>query len=161
MSDRAVRLAALLAVVAPLVGLLVLMYGGATIGFCHATVGDGSPRPACPIQVSVWPPMRTDFGIAVGLGVAALAWLLATGVVVARAASYDRRRRLRLAVAILAIATSAGAIGALNGLAIRLRQAAENGITWSLAGLVLGWLLAVVWIGLRPRDPQMSSERTR
>ena len=126
----------------------VVLFGGATIGNCHPPVGDGmSLRPACPVEVVVWPPLRTADGIAISLAICALSWLAAISVLVANA---DRRRLFRLGAGIGIGVILMAAMGFAWGLKSRLLYAAQDAVIWGLAGLVLGLLVGLAWMGLRP-----------
>jgi hypothetical protein len=142
------RLGALVAVASPVVALAVVFFGGATVGYCHRPVGD-SPGSLCPMEVVVGPLIRTDTGIALGLIVSVVCWLVGTLVVVDHLGKLDRSRLVRIGAGILFFAAAAASVGFLNGLTQRLRYAVDGGISWGLAGLVLGWFLAVAWIGIR------------
>ncbi len=146
-SRRLFFVAALIELIAPVAAAVVVLFGGATIGNCHPTVGDGmSLRPACPVEVVIWPPLRTADGIALSLAICALSWLAATYVLVAHV---DRRRLFRLAVGIGVVAFVMATIGFAQGLSIRLLYAAQGAVTWGLVGLVLGLIVGLAWVGLR------------
>jgi hypothetical protein len=149
-TSRLLVIAALIELIAPVAAAAVLLFGGATIGNCHLPVGDGlSLRPACPVEVVVWPPLRTADGIAISLAICALAWLAANYVLVSHLA-IDRPRLLRLAVGIGVAGLAMANFGFAHGLRFRLLYAAEGAVTWGLAGLGLAWILAIAWSGLRP-----------
>lgn len=148
---RLLVVSALIQLIAPVAAAAVLLFGGATIGNCHAPVGDGmSLRPACPVQVAVWPPLRTADGMAISLAVCALGWLGATLVLLSDLAHDTRPRLLRLAVGIVAVSIVMAAIGFFRGLESRLLYAAEGAVTWGIAGLVLAGLVGLAWTGFRP-----------
>lgn len=153
-SRRILVVAALIEIIAPVAAAAVVLFGGATIGNCHPTVGDGlSLRPACPVLVAVWPPLRTPDGIAISLAICALSWLAATYELVAHV---DRRRLFRLAAGIGIGVILMAAMGFAWGLRSRLLYAAQDAVTWGITGLVLGLIVGLAWIGLRPgtnREP--------
>ncbi|HEV8488225.1 MAG TPA: hypothetical protein VGQ58_00385 [Candidatus Limnocylindrales bacterium] len=142
-SPRLLHLAALVEVLALLPAVL-FVFLGATI---HTCLGGGTN---CGQPVMVVPLIRTNEGMVVSLAVCALAWIAANYVVLAHLARFDRPRLLRVAVVIGIAAVAMAAVGFVLGLQVRLRYAGEGGITWGLAGVVLGWIIAVAWVGLRP-----------
>ena len=127
----------------------VVLFGGATIGNCHATVGDGTPRPACPVQVVVLPLIRTNEGITISLAICAVAWVVANNAVLAHLVRDDRPRLVRLVVGIGIATISLATIGLLIGLQSRLLYAAQGAVGWGLAGLALAWVIGLAWVGLR------------
>lgn len=152
-SRRLLLVAALVDLLAPVAAVVVVLFTPAAIdGHCNATVGDGTPRPPCPVQVIVWPPIRTNEAVAISLAIFVMAWLLSNWVVLAHLVKFDRPQLRRVAMAIVFVAAAAAGVGFLNGLTQRLRYAVEGGIGWGLGGLVLAWVVAVAWVGLRPAN---------
>ena len=147
-SPRVLRLASLVALAAPAVALAVVFYGGATVGNCHRPVGD-SPASLCPVDVVVGPLIRTDAGMTVSLIVALMCWFVGTIVVLDHLRKLDRSRLMRLGAGLFFFALASASVGFLNGLTQRLRYAVDGGVSWGLAGLILGWFLVVAWIGAR------------
>jgi len=154
-SRRILVVAALIEIIAPVAAAAVVLFGGATIGNCHAPVGDGmSLRPACPVQVAVWPPLRTPDGIAISLTICALAWLAANYVLLSHLAR-NRPRLIRLAVGIGIVGLAMANVGFAHGLRFRLLYAAEGAVTWGIAGLALAWVIGLAWVGLRASQPHL------
>jgi hypothetical protein len=156
-SPRVLRLAGLVALLAPVAFVVVLVFGGATVSTCL-----GGPGPMCPVPVV--PPIRSHEAMWAYLIVLFVAWLTANLVVLFHLARFDRSQLKRLAAGIALLATTAAGAGFLHGLTQRLRYAVNDAITWGLAGLVLSCMLAVVWVGLRPGSrstSQMSATRTQ
>lgn len=146
-SRRLLAVAGLIELTAPVAAAAVVLFGGTAIGSCGATIGDGGLRPACPVQVAVWPPLRTNDGIAISLAACVLSWLIASYVLIAHV---DRRRLLRLAAGIGLAVILTASMGFAWGLRQRLLYAAQDAVTWGIAGLVLGLILGLAWLGLPP-----------
>lgn len=140
-SPRLLRLAALVEVLAPVAAAVALVFGGGTVSSCLGGM-------SCAQRVVVVPPIRTSEGMAVSLAVCGLAWLAANYVILGHLARVDRRRLVRLAVGIGLATILMAAIGFVRGLEFRLLYAAQDAVTWGLAGLVITWIIGVTWAGL-------------
>jgi hypothetical protein len=143
-SRRPLIIAALVVVVAPVAAAVVLLFGGTAIPTCLG----GYYAPCWP-RVLVGPFIRTVDGGYVSLAICGVAWLAANAVILVHMMRADRRRLVRLVVAIALFAIAMAAIGFLDGLQHRLRAAAEGAVGWGLGGLAIAWVVGLAWVGLR------------
>jgi hypothetical protein len=145
-SRRALRLAALVIVLAPVAAAVVLLFGGTAYPTCL-----GGLNPGCWPRALVGPFIRTVEGVYLSLAICGVAWLAANAVILVHLVRVDRRRLARLLVAVALFAAATAAIGFLDGLQQRLRAAAEGAVGWGLGGLAIAWVIGLTWVGLRSR----------
>jgi hypothetical protein len=144
-SPRTLKLAALVVVLAPVAAVVVFLFGGTALSTCL-----GGPGSSCWPRALVGPFIRTHDGVVMSLAICGFAWLAASSVLVAHVARVDRRRLVRLTLGICIAAFVMATIGFAHGLTIRLLYAAQGAVVWSIWGLVLGCVVALAWVGLRP-----------